>query len=362
MNYDVYSRVYRVERRARQWVVYSLLNVAVTIVLTLIFVLPLDMGAFGLLLGNFAGTASVLLILVIARRHTVGVRRFSPPLLRQLLAYSIPLMPANIALWALNVADRIQVQRLAGPQELGAYSVAARVAVPMLVIMGAFQTAWAPFAHAVRGEEGDETAKATYAHVMTYWAFVMGWASVALAMLTPPYILLAFPDSAHGAVPVVTLLALGTVLYGGYLIVNIGVTISRRTRLTPIIATIAAGVNLGLNFLAIPRYGIVGAGLTTVVGYGLLLWLGWLNSQHSYPVPYEWPRIGKTALVTGAFLALSLWAIPETGALGIAARLAAIVAFPLGLMAVGAVSRGEIERGWALVLTRVGRRPAEAAT
>jgi O-antigen/teichoic acid export membrane protein len=361
MNYDVYARVYRVERRARQWVVFSLLNVAITVVLTLIFVLPLDMGATGLLLGNFTGTGIVYVILTVARRHTVGFRRFSRPLLRELLAYSIPLMPANIALWALNVADRVQVQRLASPTDLGTYSVAARVAVPMVVIVGAFQTAWAPFAQAVRGDEGDAAAKETYREVLTYWSYVMGWGLVGLTMLTPPYIRLAFPAATHGAIPVVSLLALGTVLYGGYLIVSIGVTISRRTRMSPVIASLAAALNLGLNFWAIPRYGIVGAGATTVIGYGVVLWLQWLNAQSSYPVPYDWNRVARVAAVTAGFFALSFWVIPEVGAVGIILRLIAAASFPLGLVIVGAVRMSDVRRGRALLSSGRGR-PAEART
>ena len=80
----------------------------------------------------------------------------------------------------------------------------------------------------------------------------------------------------------VPLLAAGTVLYGGYLIMNIGVTVSKRTRMTPVIAGIAAAVNIGLNFWFIPAWGIVGAGITTVIGYALLLALGWANAQRSY--------------------------------------------------------------------------------
>src|SRR5437764_1005256 len=83
------------------------------------------------------GTAIVYLMVVVARRGTVGFRRFDRPVLRELLAYSLPLMPANVALWALNLADRIQVQRIAGHEALGAYSVAARVGVPVLILMGA---------------------------------------------------------------------------------------------------------------------------------------------------------------------------------------------------------------------------------
>jgi len=363
MNYDVMARVYRIERRARAWVRFTLLNILLTTILTLLLVVVFDQGALGLLIGNFTGTALVYLIVVIARRHTIGIRRFDRPVLRDLLTYSLPLMPANIALWALNLADRIQVQRLAGHQELGTYSVAARLGVPVLVLMGAFQTAWAPFAHDVRGQEGDEQAKRTYASVLTYWSVVMGWGLVAISLTAPPYIGYFLPKNTQGAMPVVTLLAAGTVLYGGYLIVNIGVTISLRTRMTPLIASAAAAVNLGLNFWAIPHWGIVGAGLTTVLGYALLLWMGWANSQRSYPVPYEWVRVGKVAGMAVLLLALSQWVIPATGLIAVVVRLLLATVFPLMLVPVGALSKGDVRKGWRIIASRVRRRPpAEAST
>jgi O-antigen/teichoic acid export membrane protein len=362
MNYDVLARIYRIERRAKIWVQYSLLNVLLTTILTLVLVVGLKMGAVGLLLGNFTGTALVYVVLVALRRETIGARRFDTKVLRELLVFSLPLMPANIALWALNLADRIQVQRLAGHAELGTYSVAARVAVPVLVVMGAFQNAWAPFAHELRGQHGDERAKRTYAAVLSYWAVVMGWGLVGLTLIAPPYIDYALPRNTHGAVPVVALLGSGIVLYGGYLVVNIGVTISRRTRMTPLIASIAAAVNLGLNFWFIPRWGIVGAGVTTVIGYALLLVMGWANAQRSYPVPYDWWRICKVAAVAVAFMALSVWVIPSRGALAVVVRIVLAIGFPLVLVPVGGLTRGEIRRGWALIAARLpGRlRGAEA--
>ena len=253
MNYDVMARVYRIERRARAWVQYTLLNVVLTAVLTVVLVVWFDTGALGLLIGNFTGTAIVYAILIVARRETVGLRRFETPVLRELLVFSLPLMPANIALWALNLADRLQVQQLASHQALGSYSAAARVSMAMAMIMGAFQTAWAPYAHQVRGTEGDAKAKITYARVLTYWSVVMGWGLVGISLLAPPYIRATFPSSTFDAIPVVPLLAIGIVLYGCYLIVNIGVTVSRKTRMTPIICTFAAALNIGLNFCVHPR-------------------------------------------------------------------------------------------------------------
>jgi O-antigen/teichoic acid export membrane protein len=232
----------------------------------------------------------------------------------------------------------------------------------VLVVMGAFQNAWAPFAHELRGQHGDERAKRTYAAVLSYWAVVMGWGLVGITLIAPPYIDYALPRNTHGAVPVVALLGAGIVLYGGYLVVNIGVTISRRTRMTPLIASTAAAVNLGLNFWFIPRWGIVGAGVTTVIGYALLLVMGWANAQRSYPVPYDWWRIGKVAAVAVAFMALSVWVIPGRGALAVVVRIVLAIGFPLVLVPVGGLTRGEIRRGWALIASRLpGRlRGAEA--
>jgi O-antigen/teichoic acid export membrane protein len=352
MNYDVMARVYRVERRARAWVQFTLLNVALTAVLTLVLVLHFDQGALGLMVGNFTGTAIVYVILVIARRESIGVRRFDSPIMRELLIFSLPLMPANVALWALNVADRVQVQRLVDPTALGAYSGAARVAVAMGVIMGAFQTAWAPFAHSVRGEEGDEVAKQTYAAVLTYWSIVMGWGLVAVSLAAPPYMRIAFPKNTWSAIPVVPLLSAGIVLYGCYLIVNIAVTVSRKTRMTPIICTIAAVANLGLNFWFIPAYGILGAGITTVIGYAILLWLGWWNAERSYPVPYDWRRVGRIAAVAVAFLALSNWVVPQVGLVAIIIRAILIIVFPLVLLALGGITRGDIRRATKMVSFR----------
>ena len=345
MNYDVLARVYRIERRPKAFVAFQLANVAVSVVLTIVLVVVLDYGAVGLLVGNFAGTAAVFVAMIWARRRTVGVTRFERPLLGELLRYAIPLMPTNLAIWALNFADRIQVQRLASPAELGEYAAAAKVAAGMTLFLAAFQAAWTPFAHALRGEEGDEVAKRTYAEVFTFWSVVMGWGLVALTVASAPYIALTFPEGAReDAIPVVPLLAAGVVLYGIYLIVNIGVTISKRTQWTPFIAAFAGAVTVGLNFLFIPAFGIVGAGITTVIGFGLLAAIQWANARRMWRVDYEWNRVARIAVVAAALVALSLWVVPETGLLGFAGRVGLVAAYPVGLVAVRAVSRDDLRR------------------
>ena len=85
INYDVVQRVYRIERRARAFVAYSLLNIAVTVALTLWLVVVRRERAVGLMAANFGGSLLVYALLLIARCDTIGLRRFDRGVLREVL-------------------------------------------------------------------------------------------------------------------------------------------------------------------------------------------------------------------------------------------------------------------------------------
>jgi O-antigen/teichoic acid export membrane protein len=106
----------------------------------------------------------------------------------------------------------------------------------------------------------------------------------------------------------------------------------------------AAAINVGLNFLLIPAWGIVGAGVSTVVGYVALAGLGFANAQAGYPVNHDWSRVFRIAGVAAAFLLLSAEVVPATGWIGIPARIALLLAFPLALVLTGVLSPGERQR------------------
>ena len=353
INYDLLTAIYRIEQRPAAFVVFSLTNVAITVAVSLVLVIPLDLGARGIILGNFAGTYVVYLAMLYARRETVGFRHFDRSLVRRMLHYAMPLVPAGLMLWALNLADRFQIQRLASPEALGSFSAASKIALGIMLLISAFQTAWAPFAHSILD---DEEARRTYRAAFSYWAIVMCWGLVAISALTPPYVRLTFPSRWWDAAPVVPLLIGGSLLYGAYMIVRIGVNRSGRTHFTPAVAAAAMAVNIGLNFVLIPAWGIVGAGVSTIVGYSVLVLLAWLNAQAGFPVAYHWNRVARTVAVACGFVALSIWVIPDTGAVGLPLRVVLALAFPLGLVAAGVLTPADRGRIRTLVRDMRSRR------
>ena len=71
------------------------------------------------------------------------------------------------------------------------------------------------------------------------------------------------------AEPFVAWTAVGVFFYGIYLLTSIGLNITKQTQFYPVSTAIGAAANLGLNFLLIPHYGIVGAAWANAAAYAL---------------------------------------------------------------------------------------------
>ena len=112
----------------------------------------------------------------------------------------------------------------------------------------------------------------------------------------------------------------------------------------------------------IPKWGILGAGWSTVIGFSVLVVLGWRNAQRSYPVSYDFSRVLRIVALAALFMVALVEVVPAVGVVGISARVALVAAFPLALMAVGVVTPGERQRIAALLKRirspRRGRRAA----
>ena len=119
--------LFRLEERARAFFVTTILNVLATIGLTVVLVVGAGDGARGLLVGSYASGAAFVLALIVVQRRRLSLR-FDRELLRRLLRFGLPTMPAELSLYLLNFVDRIIIVRSAGLAEAGLYSLAVKFA------------------------------------------------------------------------------------------------------------------------------------------------------------------------------------------------------------------------------------------
>jgi len=124
--------------------------------------------------------------------------------------------------------------------------------------------------------------------------------------------------------PTTFVLTLSVALYNLYFIFWVGANVAKKNRLIPVITLVASGVNVGLNFILVPEYGMWAAAWTTTLGFGILALLVYFISNHWYPVPYEWRRLIVLGIASAATLAAG-WAIGWASGLSVSLPLGQLV-------------------------------------
>ncbi len=326
-NLEVAYALLRVEERRRAFVRASLANVVLTVTLTVVLVVVLDQGARGYVLGNYA--ASTVVLLALWREQGARIRPIVPRGLEPLVRFGAPTIPAEAAVFALNVVDRAYLLRVESPAAAGVYAVGVKLATAVILVVRGFQAAWPPLVYSVTD---DAEARRLYATVTTLYVIVVGTAVAALTLLGRWAVrLLAAPQyfEAHEALPWV---ALGWALYGLYLVF---VTIAGRAKVTTRNAPAAlAGlaVNVVVLVVAVDRVGIAGAGIALCAAYAVMLAAIHLLTRRLFAVPFEWARMGTIAGALAAIAVGGELLLPTEGLAGFALRCAAVALIPLVLL------------------------------
>lgn len=325
MNYEQLTSLFRAEERSTAFVLASLANIAVTIGATVLLVVVWEQGALGVIVGNVTGTLAVYLALLAVHREQLGLE-LSWPLLREMNRFGVPLVPAALALIVVNFSDRFFLVHLASLEEVGLYEIGVRIASAMVLLLTAFRMAWPAFAYSI---EEDAEAKRTYAFVLTYLVVVASWLALALGLLAPWLVrLLATPEFYEGQ-RVVAPLAFGGMAYAAYIVMAIGVGRAKRTQFNWAIAGLAAVVNVVLNVILIPPYGMQGAAYATVAAYAVMFVAMTWYAQRVFPVPYQWRRV-----LTAAGAAVGSLLLGKAVG-GLLAALALTLAYPVALLLLG---------------------------
>ncbi len=273
-----------------------------------------------------------------------------------MLRFGLPTVPADMSVYALQVADRLYLYRSYSHAAAGLYAVAIKLATVVFVAVRGFQYAWPPLAYSI---ESDEEAGRLYSLVTTYYALATGAVVCAVALLGRWMVQLLAPAHKYfGAYRALPWLALGWALYGLYLVL---VAIAARARVTARnLPAAAAGlaINVVLLLVLVPAsgagLGIAGAGIALCGAYVGMLAVLYLLTRTLFRVGFEWVRLAQLATILIAVAVSGELLLPTSGALGLLSRIAWLALVPAALAATRFFHRHE--RDGARALLADGRR------
>lgn len=203
---------------------------------------------------------------------------------KRMLQLGLPLVPASVALWITNFSNTYFLFQLAGPGSAGVFRIGAQLAALLSLVIWAFQLAWGPYSLSIAREPD---APRIFSRIATLFTAGTVAISVLLSAGAPIVLHLLTTKAYSDAGSVIGLLSLATAASGVYQVVAIGANLAQRTGPIAWTAIAAAVTNIILNIALIPWFGIVGAGISSLIANMIAVTSIYVSSQKLYPLPYK---------------------------------------------------------------------------
>jgi len=332
--------VLRADERDTRYATWSIARTGLSAVLAIVLVVGFHMGVWGVLLSQLLAEAICCVILVppIARSLRAG---WVGTEMREQLTFGLALVPGAMAAFTLDLSDRFFLRHYSDLEQVGLYSLGYRLGEIIFFVVAAVQLAWPQFVFANRKAPN---AKELYSYATTYYLAGMLFLVLGLSALAPELVELMAAPQYRAAAPVVPWIALSGLCEGVRYVLTIGIMFQKR----PIIRSMGMGgagiVNIVLNMLLIPRYGMMGAAWATLGGFVTLIAIELTVSHRFYPIPYQLGRFARLGgVVTALYVASVL--MPAGAPLATAAVKTAmlLIGFPALLWLTGFFEPAELE-------------------
>ncbi len=280
----------RARLKSIQLATAQIIQLTTNISLNIYFIVFLNLGIKGVIYGNLiaALTLSGIIYGLIIRNLSFS---FSLKILKEMLSFGLPFVPAGLALFVMNGSDRFFLQKFSTTEEVGLYALGYKLSLVLqFVIIEPFLLVW-PSIYFPLAKEKD--AKKTLARLASIFFVSISFIGLIVILLSKPIILFMAAPDFWEAYNVCYWIVPSIILYGFYNIINVGINIEKKTKMTPLIVGLSSLANIILNFLLIPKYGTTGAGISTLLSFIVMCSIAFHINNNTYPIKYHWNFIFK---------------------------------------------------------------------
>jgi len=215
----------RWELRSRQFAIVSLVMLIVSAFTSVWLTYFLRWGLMGLLLGTTIGYLPALALGLFWLRHSFTLR-FSITQLWEMLQYSMPLVFSSIAVWLSLYIDRIMINYLLSPKELGLYSIGYRLSSIASLIIAGFQASLTPLIYT---HYADPDTPLQISRIFRLFLFFALSVFLALSIFSQDLLrIFTTPDFYDGAKVVTFLFLVPATFLSSMYIFALGITIAKK--------------------------------------------------------------------------------------------------------------------------------------
>jgi O-antigen/teichoic acid export membrane protein len=275
----------RIKRAVKLIALASLINVMGSIITTIVLLVVFEMGVLGAILGNLAGNLLSSLVILskvpLFKGNMISIVKY-----KNLLLYSVPVLPAQIFAFAMPVYSQFAVKEHLSISALGIYAVGLKFTLPLSVVLGMFQQAYAPYKYEILKTDNDP--KSTFSKMMSLYVIGVCGIFLIISMYGGDVLKLMTQEKFHSASKLIFYLLLIPLSSGIYFMFSTGLEFVKSPVFRPITS--------GLGFLSvvitseylIGEFGMKGAAISISIGWIVMALGNFIYAQFHYPIKYNW--------------------------------------------------------------------------
>ncbi len=300
---NLFLTVLRTQEKSTFYVIVNIIKLFIVLGFNIYFIVFAGIGIRGVLYSYLIGDG-LLFIVLFPKMISEMTPKFDRKILIATLSFGFPLIFTSLAGMLLNAGDRYILKLLSNYHEVGLYNLGYKVAgVLNMLFIQSFSLGFAPIAFKIYGKTGD---KRYYSKMLTYFVFVLCWAGLGLSLFGRGIVkTFALNSDYWPAYSIIPIIVLSYIFSGAKSITTLGLYLTGKTQFVAYNTLVALVINIGLNFLLIPKYGIMGAAVATLIAFTILYFLSYFISNHFYKIPFENLKLLKLLI-----LAIVLYFIP----------------------------------------------------
>lgn len=336
----------RLERKSGKFTSIRLSNIILNLALNFILVLKYKLGIEAIFLANLIASAFSFLLLTPEIFKLISIR-IDKDLLRKLLKFGIPYLPASLAAMVVQVVDRPVVLAMTNESTLGIYQANYKLGIFMMLFVSMFQFAWQPF---FLNNAKEKNAKEIFAKVLTLFLLISSMIWIILTLFVEDFARFEFMPGKSiigkdflSGIAIVPIILLGYLFNGIYYNFQAGIYIEEKTKYFPFVTGAGALVNVVVNILLIPVLGLIGAALATLTSYVVMATGLYFFSQRYYKIKYEYGKIFKVLAAIIITCIIYYYMYYEVG-LTMLYKFILLFCFIGSLLAIRVVEKNEIVR------------------
>jgi len=298
----------RVQQKAKLFMKISLSLFVIILIINILEVIIFKKGAYGIIEASLI-SAIISFVVYLFMVKNLFILRIDFTMLKNPLKFSIPLIPHSLSGLIFMYSDRIILEKYVTLSAIGLYMFSDKISMIFKMLVNEFNRAFSPYFNE-KSMESKENAINEVQNISLIFIYFTAMLIIILSLFSVEIVYWLFDERYFDTWMMIPLLSSAYIFRSLYCFSSSGLFYEKKTGKVAIITIIAGLVNITLNLLFIPTYGIMVAIYTTIFSFFLTFVMSELIS---YKIYYLQLNIKKNLFIVGYMFSVIIFSLYLNG-------------------------------------------------